>query len=729
MLGCRLKLSQYAVATPAELLRLQHWTVQPNFVLRRLIQTATGTKRVFWRALRSSPPPQNSNGLPQWHPKTGPSRLRQHPTTRPSKLRRHPATQLSRLSSNGDTYPRKVSVLTRVAVSLGLGPAYRKALNKIRGRRKALAVLSPSWLTALAELRAPYDGRQQSTPRSEKRSVEEGIMIRNWLKVPRRLKSLRWKSTMIKALDTSYRDALMILLHCLKRDTFRPPGYQIDDCLELITHKSLEHSGVPTPEVVDTMCQCVHHFLHKYRLATNRSSINQRVIFFLSKYCTIEQFNLFFALLQKRRVDIRLSSKLALINRFIDICNIRAIWSILKTITRAEFDLDRVQVVCSRLLREDFDVENIYAVRSIILAEMLQMGLRPNRHLYNVILLNAMEAKDFYTGWRIHQIARDHGLRPDCYTYTILLKSTDDMASIEAIQTSALNDGIDSREPRFASALFLSTCLSEEIKSQSSTFEAVLPHYKEYFKVQPIVDLGLLEQSKTSIEADNEKLEPDPPDLGLLLLTYLKQPENTDWVEALYNNYRHLLSARHPVISRLAETTHTANAFLMALGRNPRTLHLCTSVLTDIMKLDVSSSNPSKANLLQSNEDMNEELRICPPDVQTWSILVHAYLRHGQAAAAEKVIQVMRDRGMMPDQVTWNTLVAGYMRMQNMEKAVKSLRRMEGAGFAPDTFTLTSLGKMTNGQNLVRALERVMKKEGRKGGEVVGNKISLLGGE
>jgi pentatricopeptide repeat protein len=93
------------------------------------------------------------------------------------------------------------------------------------------------------------------------------------------------------------------------------------------------------------------------------------------------------------------------------------------------------------------------------------------------------------------------------------------------------------------------------------------------------------------------------------------------------------------------------------------------------------------------------------PDVYTWSILLHIFMKHGQARAAEKVLTMMEARGVIPNQVTWNSLAAGYARMQDIGMTVGVIDRLEKAGFQADQFTKSGIAQIRDRRALIEAMK------------------------
>ena len=549
---------------------------------------------------------------------------------------------------------------------------------------------SSKWTKAFASVSAPYDRKRRIVVAQVVPEVVEGSIMRFWLAVPKHCKRFMWRRLMLLALRQSAIDALMIVEDTLTKGQFKPPSYCMQDSLDLITCILLQINSVQG-RMIESLLSSVCNFISTYSSISGMASISQRTIFLLSKSCSVSQLSSLWECLREHNVFIHLNTKMQLTSRFLDHGMIEVALEILHGLNRSELALYQVQSVCVRLLRLYLDVDNIYAVRSSMLADLLTLGLRPNMHLYNVILLNAMEAGDRQTAWRIYQTARDHGLKPDEYTYTALLKGARDKATLEAIWSSAYNEGIDiKKDPRLATEYFYAVYLGERNDPRKWSFQALLSRYQEFFTISSLQELGIPVARTDAPEVEDPgKLDPPGPALALMILHYLKNNPGNRRIPVICDTYFRLVRDRHALIAPLAMTTHTANAFLMALGRNLDTLHLCPSVLERMM--GPRSSDNGEVSNEQPDQDSNQMRFIAPPNVQTWSILLHSFLRHGQVKAAEKVLSMMQARNQWPSQVTWNTLVSGYSRLQDADGAVHSLRRMKQKGFQPNHCTLGGL--------------------------------------
>ncbi|KAL9117790.1 MAG: hypothetical protein Q9187_005670 [Circinaria calcarea] len=600
-------------------------------------------------------------------------------------------------------------------VSLRHNPAVRGG-DSSTDRSSYTDEFSSRWTTAFAHVSAPYDRilqrdmkfKIQST-RTRVTQAVEGSIMQSWSAVRKRRKRFMWRKLMLRALRLSPIDALMIMDDTLTKGQYKPPRYCMEDSLDLITCRLLEIDNVQG-HMIESLHSSVCNFISTYSSVSGIASISQRTIFLLSKCCSFSHLSSLWVCLREHNVFIHLNTKMQLASLLLDHGRVESALDILRGLNRSELALDQVQSVCVRLLRLYLDIDNIYAVRSSMLAQLLMLGLRPNIYLYNVILLNAMEAGDRRTAWRIYQTARDHDLEPNAYTYTILFKGAGDKATLEAIRRDAYNDGIDiKKDPRLATEYFYALYLGECNGPQNWSFRALLSRYRDFFKTSSLHELGIPVGAIDIPQVEDlEKLDPPPPALGIMIMFYLRRFRDNSGIPVMYDTYLRLVRDRHAVIAPLAMTTHTANAFLMALGWNLNTLHLCPSVLEHMM--GPRSSDNEEVSNEQPDPDTKQMQKpaswMAPPDVQTWSILLYAFLRHGQVTAAEKVLSMMRSRKQWPSQVTWSSLVSGYSRLQNADGAVHGLRRMERDGFQPSDRTIAGLGHIVDRKKLIEAFRK-----------------------
>ena len=536
-----------------------------------------------------------------------------------------------------------------------------------------------------------------------------------WANLDWARKRSTWPLVMHWALSHYPERALAILSTTLMKPDYRPPPFAVADSLDYLACVFLQDGSRPDPNVVQRIRRIVSFHLEWCKGQTaNFRGVSQRTLYLLIKHCRGHEQLRLYQTIRACNTFVHTNTLLHLMSSFIDIGELVTAMDILQRIVKsgANLKLDQVQQGCAKLLRGGSDLplhgasylrdrQHIkFQIRSNMLAQILEMGIPPNLMMYNVIILNAVEVGKLGLAWRIYAMLRANKLEPDSSTYSILLKGIrhgmDENQVFELFQR-AKDVGLLSQSPYLVCQLLHITYLYRSDHEDFLPFTELLPVYEQYVDNRPLKDLGLLRHSTdTQPEPQVELMQPTGPILGMMIAAYLMQHRSSDHLPALYARYHELIEAGHPLIAPLAETDYTANAFVKVLGIRRESLPLCTTVLEHMLKAPASGSPTTKR---------------AAPTVQTWSILLLAFMDHGQMTAGEKILTMMRDRGMEPNQVTWNTLLGGYAGMQDVEGSIKVMRRMEEAGYVVQQETLEAWGRLVDRKKLLRAFERAVKEE------------------
>ena len=320
---------------------------------------------------------------------------------------------------------------------------------------------------------------------------------------------------------------------------------------------------------------------------------------------------------------------------------------------------------------------------------MLEMEIRPNTHMCNVILLNMIEGGDFDTAWQTYDLAREsRSFVKDSITYDILLKGARISGNLGVFE----NIHGDLREdPGLLRDLHLFGTMLHTVASFSpdNEYSAMFDFYRQHLDLRPLYDLGLCKlDAMQAPEVSIVDQWPDSYILGQMILAYNKRLQSPDELIDRYTRYRGLVEEGHPLIRPLAGDDYVANSFLLAFSKKSETLHYCNVVLQDMY------SHPAGA----------PEGTYAEPTVRTWSILLGGYNLHRQNHAAEKVLSIMQSRGLEPDIVTWNTLLSGYTAVQDVEGALGVMKRIETRGLKPDSYTLKALSRLWDRERLLSLL-------------------------
>jgi pentatricopeptide repeat protein len=198
-------------------------------------------------------------------------------------------------------------------------------------------------------------------------------------------------------------------------------------------------------------------------------------------------------------------------------------------------------------------------------------------------------------------------------------------------------------------------------------------------------------------------LEPSVATLNVMLQSYcdyLESSRNAAALLEVYDHFQDLVSKRRPVIAPLARDPRFYNYMLSALGSCHAPLEDCLRIIKDMQAPYIDKSSDSGEaeseeveTVLQSEADQATEpdssngtpdlFRPPPPNIHTWTSMLHIFMHRRQPRAAEKVLQIMFEKGLRPNAITWNALTTGYMRLQDPAMVADSFNRSTEAGHSP----------------------------------------------
>ncbi|KAK5200521.1 hypothetical protein LTR16_005870, partial [Cryomyces antarcticus] len=443
--------------------------------------------------------------------------------------------------------------------------------------------------------------------------------------------------------------------------------------------------------------------------------ITQRTIYLLLLRCREEQAGLLHRTLVSNGVYLHWNTLLHFASSFaktgyydsaLDVLNDAALRAYYNEQGKVDVNSQAFLSVCATVLRRSAAEEGGYHSSSRIIATLMEMGVQLNVQLYSIVILNAVEAGDFNTAFRIFDLLKANKVEPNHFTYAILLKGWRDSRDPEALHViiedakGTLGDRIDAV---LATEILHCLYLHHKDHNPSSYFAILLQAYREFFDLRTLARLGIVSADYSATFSQpgrSKKMEPLPATLGIMLVSELQSPtgdreEKERELHRLYANFRQSVEQGYPAIGVLAETDHTYNAFLMAFGRHVRLL----SHLPQIVR-DMTLPLPPTARV-RTHGKTTRPIQPCQPTVQTFSILMESFAYHDQVVAAEKVLELMQQRGVEPNQVTWNTLITGYARTQDIEGTVHAMKRMEMQKLDVDQWTLEGVGKIRDREALM----------------------------
>ena len=554
-----------------------------------------------------------------------------------------------------------------------------------------------------------------------------------WLRLESKTRNKIWERYMLLALQLSPLRALKVLHVAILYSVPEIPAYVLGDCLKFLAGKYLEDVECPHPSKVRLIYTLVSDLAKNSRSHGGQTKvIPQQPVYWVLRHCDVGQAESLYQILCNENVLLYPNTLYHFLAKFIDIGKIPQALEVLRKISCFDANFDYVagqswfvhsgfQSGCVKLLRariigEDGSLltTNLYKIQLYIFVEILRMGIRPVIAMYNAMILNAVEAREYQSAMRFYQSAVENGLTPDKTTYGTLLKGALDNLDwgvFHKVVQHAEVDGTLYRETRLICDVLYTALKLEASASHGFAFDRLLQIYEKYCDLTVLQDLGLCEAKIITPATSKSPVRPPSSRIvGVMLLAYIMQHRfSSDRIACLYDRYRHSVEQRRPEVVELAETDHIPNAFAWAFAKQARTQD-CTTVVKDMLEMSAASHAASHTaaasiNYFAPGPQTSKEIIFASPTVQTWSILLSAYVSSKQTRAAEKILAMMRDQRMEPNHVTWNILVRGYSSMQDIYTAIDVVKRMESKGFKMDRFTLRGLGRYHNQTRLLEILK------------------------
>ena len=519
-----------------------------------------------------------------------------------------------------------------------------------------------------------------------------------------------WQDTILWCLQNSPLRALRFLLSTIEGPRIRPPRYMVKDCLQFLSQHYLHEVPKPGKYAIYALRRLTYEFVKGVRAENIRTySVPHSLLRFLLRHSNAVQALSLYNLLVFNRVSLLPNTMLHFLESFVDSNQSVMAMKLLARICVSGIPLSKnqIQSACVRLLRAHWNVEEPYAIQSRILMRMFKMGIKPNTQMYNVILLNMVEAHDFDAAWQTYDMGKQNKHVTDSITCGILLKGaklSGNASILDVVIREANEDPEKLKDLRLVSDI-LNTI---NFFSHGDPFPSMFDFYKQHCDLRPLEALRLCgPETKPPAGTNVVGATPDKHILGQMIGAWVHRHRRSDDLIHTYHLYHKLVRQDHPVIAPLAQEDYVPNAFLLAFGIRFETLQYSTTVIKHMLEAPPSPDQP----------------RYAIPTVRTWSILVANYFRHNQRLAGEKVVSIMRERGLQPDRVTWNTLVKGYSGLQDVNAAVGAVKGMTTAGYEVDGRTMTGLGRLWNQDGLLDALR------GNLGDETLVQKGSPTGNE
>ena len=477
-----------------------------------------------------------------------------------------------------------------------------------------------------------------------------------------------------------------------------PPINWVEDCL---SHLARYYNHLPLHDQRG-------HFqkLTQVALALVHRDTNEQFVFVggfmrhLLPHCTAEQVNELYALTISQRVRVWPNT----LHHFSDwFAKNRYIEQALDALLEAKAAGGNVHGLafrknCATVLHQSRHHPNGLRVCLRIIENLVDIGVKLDTFLCNIIMHNAVEAGDLDTMHSVRRSAIEQGLQDDKYTCAILLKACklqiDDAHYLRDVIEQVIHNANVRSDVVLATEILHCLTLHHSRNNPQTAFQTVSEAYVQLFDPAPLERLGLVMPAVPRTH-DTETppmapMAPSPHAICFVVASLLEMKPNPIEAQHLYTRWRNLVEAGDADLAPLATTPYLSNLFLHKLCRYQSSLLSAAHVVRDM-----EGVLPASAGVRQ-----------CGPDIYTWSIFLDGFARKGQMQLAEQVLNYMHSKGMEPNTVTWVTLIGGYAGKQDLKGTLESLRRYEASGEVYNAWTARGLARFKNQRRLRDELEK-----------------------
>ncbi|TKA23451.1 hypothetical protein B0A50_07478 [Salinomyces thailandicus] len=474
-----------------------------------------------------------------------------------------------------------------------------------------------------------------------------------------------------------------------------PPINWVEDCLILLARQySLLDDGTQRSRLQKLAAT----FLELVPRETNEQWVfNQAFVRHILPVCSESQIDHIYRLIKIDKIKLTPYTLLHVANAFAKRNKLEQALSSLLEAKDCGANVNTVgfRSICATILRRSNQQGGLRVCLRLI-ENLVSMGVRLNRTLCNIVMLNAVEAGDLDTADAVHRSALEQNFELNAHTCAIRLKACKMDIHNSARLKLAIEEAIANGDIRTNAVIAgeLLHCLTLQSfvdrEGWEMAFKKVATACVELFDTGPMERLGLDMPEVPPNTSSTPRLTPSRHVFMYLLITYLRRGTTVEQATQLYNRWRELVEAGDKSLADCATTAHVSNVFLRRFVRSRDSLLQAAKVVKDMQKPLPRSARANQA----------------PPDVYTWSIFLHGFASNGHTRLAEQVLRYMRSKGMEPNEVTWTSLVGGYAREQDSNGLLESMKRMQDSGIALSEWTRRGLGRFKDRGRLRGILEQ-----------------------
>jgi pentatricopeptide repeat protein len=366
------------------------------------------------------------------------------------------------------------------------------------------------------------------------------------------------------------------------------------------------------------------------------------------------------------------------------------------------------------ILRSHLQKGELKEARTTV-AEMRQKGLQPSRAAFNEMVDVGMK-NSLAEAWSIIDEMQASGVKPDCVTCSVLLKSIQKNCNAEGVsRILALLDDMDGEADEVFLNSFIEACirvgrsdlLTAHLYKQRLSNKVLLKSPHSYASLIRACGYAgdISGVWETWREMRKNRISPTSITLGCVVEALTSNGET----DASYELLHEMLS--DPVCKPLVNAV-IYGTVLKGFSHQKR-FDRVWSVYQEMLEHNLQFSVVTFNTLLDACARSGEMARIpvlldsmkgqrLEPNLITYGIVIKGYC---QANRLEEALQVwesmVSSTNFQPDEIMYNTILDGCARKGLYERGMALLAEMEKSGIRPSNFTLSVLVKLASRANFL----------------------------
>ena len=340
-------------------------------------------------------------------------------------------------------------------------------------------------------------------------------------------------------------------------------------------------------------------------------------------------------------------------------------------------------VACTKILEAATVMGLDYRSRTNLVTFMLEIGVKPDGLMRDVIILSAAMAGDQDTAWQTFEMSVNQGLQPSATTYAYLIPKEmrqTDLQIVSRVHRRAMDDGVLHKSVALGTSLVQSVSTALMPRGHAQRYKYMMMMYRDLFDIKPLQDVGILPATGEA----TSQMKPSRQVLEAVLSAWIAAAEDPALVKRVYESWISHAENGTSRIAITAENNLVINTFVLKFGE------LGDLEMSQKIMLKMLAPRPVRWSHLDAVRDgtsmpkSKTEWMLNQSDEVTWNAFLTALLHNRRTDAVWKVYNTMKALRITPNEYTYSMLLDHFARSQDMDNVVYTLHLRRTAGFELD---------------------------------------------